>query len=162
MGPNSVQVIASSEVLKYILVVGMGCLSHTSLHVPDRSSFPRVTTYLWAATLSCRLERPAYAQFIGPNIFSGVYFWLPNGLVLVHLKVVVAVKAFRPEVVNCLVYETLRGAQQALLVEHANHVPARLLVHHNVIATLLRVKQHFMRPAFGSSNVRHVVHSGAA
>ena len=153
---------ANSKELKYILVEGMGCRSHRSLHVLNRSFFILPTHCLWASTLYWTLIWPAYAQFVGPNIFPTVHFGLPNVLVFVHPEVHVAVKVVGPKLANGLVCDTLTGAQQALLVEHANHVPARLPVHHNIIATLLNVHQHFMRRAVGSSNVLHVVDSGAA
>ena len=86
---------------------------------------------------------------------------MPDGLAFVHLEVVVAVEVLGPKFANCLLCGTPVVAQQAYLVEHANHVSARLLVHDNVIATLLLVKQDFMLPAVGTSNVRHVVDSSA-
>ena len=149
----------SSKIFKYVLVVRM---SNCSTYVLYRFSFPRVTFRLWAAALYWWLVWLAHAKFIGPNIFAGIYFWLPNGLVFVHVEVVVAAKALWPEIVNRRPCRAFIGAQRALLVEHTNHVPARLLVHHNIIAALLLFKQDFMRPAVGSSNVLHVVHSSAA
>ena len=55
-----------------------------------------------------------------------------------------------------------RAPQHLFMVENANHVSARLLVHDNIIATLLTLHQDFMRPAIGSSNVLHVVDSSTA
>ena len=140
----------------------MSWRTHFSLHVLDGSSFPLVTRYFWAAALSFRLPWWVYAQFFRPSIFSGVHKRLPDGFAFVHLEVVVAVKALGPKLANCLLRGTLVVAQQAFLVEHANHVPARLLVHHNMIAALVLFKQDFMRPPVGFSNVLHVVHSSAA
>ena len=164
-GPSSIKAIEqtyNSKVFKYFLVVGMSRWSHILLNVLYRSSFPRVTFCLWAATLYWPLVWAGHAQIIGPTVFAGIHFWLPNGLVFVHVEVVVAENVLRPKFANCLVCHTRRGSQQALLVHHANHVPARLLVHHNVIATLLLVKQDFMLPAVGCSHVPHVVDSSAA
>ena len=149
----------SSKIFKYVLVVRM---SNWSTYVLYRLSFPRVTFRLWAAALYWWLVWLAHAKFIGPNVFAGIHFWLPNGLVFVHLEVVVAMKALGPEIVNRRPCRALISAQHALLVEHTNHVPARLLVHHHIIAALVLVKQDFMRPAVGPSNVLHVEHSSAA
>ena len=149
----------SSKIFKYVLVVRM---SNWSTDVLYRFSFPRVTFCLWAAALYWWLVWLAHAKFFGPNVFAGIYFWLPNGLVLVHVEVDVAMEALGPEIVNRRPCPALTGAQQALLVEHTNHVPARLLVHHNIIAALVLFKQDFMRPAVGPSSVLHVEHSSAA
>ena len=55
------------------------------------------------------------------------------------------------------------GAPQHLfMVKNANDVSARLLVHDNIIKTLLTLQQDFMRLAIGNSNVLHVVDSGTA
>ena len=97
--------------MKYFLVEGMGWRPHTLLHVLDRSSFELITLYLWSATPFSRLEWPAHAQFIGPNIFPSVHFWLPNGLVFVHPEVHVAVEVFGPKFANGLECETLVDAQ---------------------------------------------------
>ena len=161
-GPKLNEGTYNSKVFKYFLVVDMSWWSHRLRHVLYRSSFPLVTSCLWAATLIGTLEWPEYAKFIGPSILSGVHFWLTNGLVFVHLEIVVAVKPFWPEVIDCLLCETFRVAQHGLMVEHANHVSARLPMHHNVIAALLLIQQDFMCPAISSSNILHVVDSSAA
>ena len=137
-------------------------MSNRSTYVLYRSSFALVTLRLWAAALYWWLVWLAHAKFIGPDVFAGIYFWLPNDLVFVHIQVVVAVKVLWPEIANRRPCPALIGAQHALFVEHTNHVPARLLVHHNIIAALLLVKQDFMRPAVGFSHVLHVEHSSAA
>ena len=149
----------SSKIFKYVLVVRM---SNWSTYVLYRFSFPRVTFRLWAAALYWWLVWLAHAKFIGPNVFAGIYFWLPNDLVFVHLEVDVAMKVLGPEIVNRRPCRALISAQHALLVEHTNHVPARLLVHQNIIAALVLFKQDFMRPAVGPSSVLHVEHSSAA
>ena len=149
----------SSKIFKYVLVVRM---SNWSTDVLYRFSFPRVTFCLWAAALYWWLVWLAHAKFFGPNVFAGIYFWLPNDLVFVHLEVDVAMKVLGPEIVNRRPCRALISAQHALLVEHTNHVPARLLVHQNIIAALVLFKQDFMRPAVGPSNVLHVEHSSAA
>ena len=149
----------SSKIFKYVLVVRM---SNWSTDVLYRFSFPRVTFCLWAAALYWWLVWLAHAKFIGPNVFAGIYFWLPNDLVFVHIQVVITVKALWPEIVNRRPCPAFTGAQHTLLVEHTNHVPARLLVHDNMIAALVLFKQDFMRPPVGFSNVLHVVHSSAA
>ena len=117
-GPKLNEGTYNSKVFKYFLVVDMSWWSHRLRHVLYRSSFPLVTSCLWAATLIGTLEWPAYAKFIGPSILSGVHFWLTNGLVFVHLEIVVAVKPFWPEVIDCLLCETFRVAQHGLMVEH--------------------------------------------
>ena len=159
MGPSS---ILNSKVLKHAAVVFMSRWAHALPDILYRSSARPVARSLWPATLRWTLQWPANTEFFGPEVLSSVNFWLPNVFVFVHLQVVIAVEAFRPEVSDCLVGGSARVSQHATLVEHTNHVPARLLVHDNMIAALVLFKQDFMRPPVGFSNVLHVVHSSAA
>ena len=156
MGPSS---ILNSKVLKHAAVVFMSRWAHALPDILYRSSARPVARSLWPATLRWTLKWPANTEFFGPEVLSSVNFWLPNVFVFVHLQVVIAVEAFRPEVSDCLVGGSARVPQHATLVEHTNHVPARLPVHHNVVATLLLVKQNFVCPAIGSSNILDVVDS---
>ena len=87
-----------------------------------------------AATVALRW--PEHDQMSGPKVFPGVYFRLEQTFVLIHILVVVTVKVFGPERVNGLFDHTPRAPQHATLVEDSHHVPARLLVHDNIIATL--------------------------
>ena len=151
-----------SEELKYRLVVSMSNSTHVCSDGGPRCFFPRVTSFPFAATRRWALPWPQHEQMVWPKVFPGVYLRLTQTYVLVHLLVVVAVKVLWPEIANRRPCPALIGAQHALFVEHTNHVPARLLVHHNIIAALLLVKQDFMRPAVGFSHVLHVGHSSAA
>ena len=99
---------------------------------------------------------------VWPKIVPAVNFRLAQTFVLVHLLVVVAEKTFGPESANSLFSGALCAPKHATLVEHAHHVPARLLVHDNIIATLHPVQQNFMRPGIGSPNILSVVDARAA
>ena len=135
-----------SEELEYIMVLSMCHSSHICHNGDHRSPFPRVTFFLWAATLLWTLRWPEHAQMVWPKIFPTVNFRLAQTFVFVHLVVVVAEKTFGPEPANGLFGDAPRAPKHATLVEHAHHVPARLLVHDNIIATLHPVQQNFMRP----------------
>ena len=102
-----------------------------------RCFFPRETSFPFAATRRFTLPWPQHDQIVWPKVFPGVYLRLAQTYVLVHLLVVVGVKVFGPELANGLLGPATRAPQQAALVEDAHHVPARLLVHDNIIATFL-------------------------
>jgi len=113
--------------------------THACRNGGNRSPFPPVTSFLWAATLLWALRWPQHDQMVRPKVFPGVYFRLAQTFVLVHLLVDVAVKIFGPERLNGLFGHAPRAPQHCTLVEDTHHVPARLLVHDNIIATLLLV-----------------------
>ena len=102
-----------------------------------RCFFPGVTSFPFAATRLWALRWLLNDQMVWPKVFPAVYLRLAQTYVLVHLLVVVAVKAFGSERANGLLGPATRAPQQAALVEDAHHVPARLLVHDNIIATFL-------------------------
>ena len=104
-----------------------------------RCFLPRVTSFPFAATRHWALPWPQHDQMEWPKVFPGVYLRLAQTYVCVHLFVVVAVKVFGPVGANGLLGPATRTPQQPALVEDAHHVPARLLVHDNIIATLLLV-----------------------
>ena len=104
-----------------------------------RLLFVGVTSFPFAATRPWALRWLLNDQIGWPKVFPAVYLRLAQTYVLVHLLVVVAVKAFGPEPANGLLGPATRAPQQAALVEDAHHVPARLLVHDNIIATFLLV-----------------------
>ena len=104
-----------------------------------RCFFPRETSFPFAATRHWALPWPPHDQILWPKVFPGVYLRLAQTYVFVHVLVVVGVKVFGPERANGLLSPATRAPQQAALVEDAHHVPARLLVHDNIIATFLLV-----------------------
>ena len=126
-----------SEELEYGLVVSMSNSTHAFSDGGPRCFFPRVTSFPFAATRHWALPWPPHEQMVWPKVFPGVYLRLPQTYVLVHLLVVVAVKVFGPEGANGLLGLATRAPQHGALVEDAHHVPARLLVHENIIATFL-------------------------
>ena len=138
--------------------------THVCLNGGLRRFLPPITSFPFAATLRWALLWPENNQILGPKVLPGVYFWLAQAYVFVHLFVVVAVKAFGPERAKGTLGQAPRAAQHAVLVEDAHHVPARLLVHDNILATFIRllVYQDFMHLGIGSSNVLNVVDSSAA
>ena len=104
-----------------------------------RCFFPRETSFPFAATRHWALPWPQHDQIVWPKVFPGVYLRLAQTYVFVHVLVVVAVKLFGSERANSLLGPATRAPQQATLVEDAHHVPARLLLHDNIIATFLLV-----------------------
>ena len=110
--------------------------THGCRNVFNPHSFPLVTIFLFATTPFFLLRWPEHDQIGGAKVFSGVYFRLAQTFVLVHLLVVVAVKTFGQERANGLFGHAPRAPQHVTLREDAHHVPARLLVHDNIIATL--------------------------
>ena len=117
----------------------MSYSTHVCSDGGPRYFFPRVTSFPFAATRHGALPWPQHDQIVWPKVFPAVYLRLAQTYVLVHLLVVVAVKAFGPERANGLFGRATRGPQQATLVEDAHHVPARLLVLDNIMAAFLLV-----------------------
>ena len=144
----------------------MSSWAHAVLYILDRSPFRPVTIHLWATRSCFTLHWPLNAHMLGPNIFSSEllvagWFCLCTASDSCRCGSILA-RTLQWYYLCCAVNGPACRSSKTHTHTHTMCLQARLIMHDNIIATLLLLQQDFVRPVIGSLHILHVVDSSAA